>query len=846
MTLDCHTARERLGDGELEADRDGDPELRGATTSDLVEHLAGCEACRAVADAFLEIDARLAQLPPIDASDALVHATITRATQSGGDRPPGEVGSHSLLVAAVAAIASALGALLVAPLTLSRWLFRAPRGKLVFGLGGAVAACFALVSTMTWTSSSEVERSATVITTTTPQPTEEFGYFGSIGGNDGIDDDRGGLTLEDESIVSLRGSTSRGMGWAPEAPMPAQQALAESDTAVLSGEHNSEGRDDITRQRTERAGESSEQVTLPLVPSTQDHNGRESDVPSSGRPHRGELRLNVPEDRLAMEGDESNPYGASDVGDLVQDISPARPSRWWAQSQSTEGLAFQPRDGWWANTYVPGDPALRILHTRLASASGVHLASIGLSPLALAETASPAAPTLAAPTDHAVSLGVHADVAAVDGPSRVRVEVALRAIDQAAGRRGALRIAVVIDARHALSTDEQAHIRALLASLGRARGARDRVIVVAAGPRGGTLLPLGTLRHGELEVALRRLFGEDVVSSPEGSVPTITLESAVQSALEAVATDEGAGLVLLATPDAAHDAALDHTLHVGTVAGVTTSAIAIGSAASPRDLDAIALAGHGRRRVITSEADALAAVRAELQAASQLVARALRVRVRLAPGVQLVEVIGSHPLDQIESARTREAEQAIDRDFARRLGIAADRDEDDDGIRILVPSFYAGDAHTVLLDVVVPGPGAIADVDVRFKDLVRVGNGRASAALSIERGAPRRGPQELRVVANVIGREIVSALTDAGDLAEAGDLAGARVRLGEARTRIEEVRAALPTIAHDRSLAGDAALCDRYLAALADPSADRALVATSLHYAARRRVVRPRLAFAED
>ena len=111
--------------------------------------------------------------------------------------------------------------------------------------------------------------------------------------------------------------------------------------------------------------------------------------------------------------------------------------------------------------------------------------------------------------------------------------------------------------------------------------------------------------------------------------------------------------------------------------------------------------------------------------------------IRLAPGVQLVDVIGSQRLDEGRAQEVRDAEQSIDQRLSRNLGIETDRGLDEEGIQMVIPSFYADDAHVVLLDVVAPGPGPVADVTVRYKDLVHMKNGVARAHLrSVAPGSP--------------------------------------------------------------------------------------------------------------
>jgi hypothetical protein len=205
-----------------------------------------------------------------------------------------------------------------------------------------------------------------------------------------------------------------------------------------------------------------------------------------------------------------------------------------------------------------------------------------------------------------------------------------------------------------------------------------------------------------------------------------------------------------------------------------------------------------------------------------------------------VDVVGSHSLDAQETRRTRESERAIDQSLARRLGIGQDRDDDDSGVRILVPSFYAGDSHTLVLDLLVSRPGPVLDVDVRFKDLVRLGNGTASSALALEAGTEPRGPQELRVVASYVGHDVAGALDEAATLVDRGDLGGARARLYEARTLIDQARTSIEGLGSVRTIAADASLLDQFIAAI-DGASEPGLVAASLHYAAARRIVIPQL-----
>lgn len=507
--------------------------------------------------------------------------------------------------------------------------------------------------------------------------------------------------------------------------------------------------------------------------------------------------------------------------------SPTASDGWQDGHADLDALTFRSPTGYWTNTYVPGDPAARALRGALA---GDPVA------LRLAELAEPVGPTWEAPRSGALSLAVEADRRGVDGRSRVRVSVGLRGAAQRAGRRPALTTEVVLDLRRPLGDAAQGRVRALLSSLSRQHDGGDRVGLIVVGPDGGERIGLGAMRFGEVSVALRRAFGD----APDDATP-LSLRAGLTRAVEAVGPVDddaplGSSMVLLVTPalDGAAARELSPVAHVGALAGITTTVVTLDEAADPSPVERVALAGHGRRRVLARAAGADDLVRDEITAVSRVVARAVRLRIRLAEGVQLVDVLGSRPLDAIESERVREAERSIDRALAARLGITSDRGDDEDGIQIVVPAFYADDAHRVVLDLVVAGPGPVADVQVRFKDLVRLGNGTLTERLVLDRGPAARGPTERAVMVAALGHEVARALRAAAAHLDAGRADAARAALSAGCARVEAASSAVPALTSEPALTRDLSLCQRYREALdAPPGA----LASSLRYAAHRRLL---------
>jgi hypothetical protein len=155
-------------------------------------------------------------------------------------------------------------------------------------------------------------------------------------------------------------------------------------------------------------------------------------------------------------------------------------------------------------------------------------------------------------------------------------------------------------------------------------------------------------------------------------------------------------------------------------------------------------------------------------------------------------------------------------------------------VQIVIPSFYAGDSHTVLLDVVAEGPGPIADVTVRYKDLVQLGNGVARESLWLPNVELARGALQRNVLKNLIAFEVARYLGSAGDLLAGGQDGGhARAVVAEALALLETIGGAVPELGGDRELDADRALLAEYHALLAqiDRAPQREFAADSLHFA---------------
>ena len=464
----------------------------------------------------------------------------------------------------------------------------------------------------------------------------------------------------------------------------------------------------------------------------------------------------------------------------------AEARRFLDELESLDGLSFQDATGYWSNTYVPGDARLRFLAEKVRALTP--------APHALAE---PSRQPVDPPRRGALTVALDADKRGLSGPGRVLVRVGLRATERLAGHRPAMNFALVLDLREPLAAQTPL-VEALLKTFAEQRELGDRFQLFAVGPGGGLTLTDDDFRHGPI-----RDFIENRVPHRSAG-PTLDFEQAYAMALAAVAeTDDSSAplgsstvVVVTARPIGPVLRQLEGIAHRSAVAGVQTTAIAL-PGADHDELRRLVLAGQGRLHPLDEVGDVEPRVELELQSTARAVARAVRLRIRLAPGVQLVDVLGSRRLDARRAQQVREAERAVDRRLARNLGLAADRGEDDEGIQIVIPAFYAGDQHTVLLDLVAPGAGAIADVRVKFKDLVHLENGVVRSHLELERAslaheeAPR-GALERSVLRARLAYELEVGLMETANQLAAGEQAKALERVRGLQRLLAGVQIEIP------------------------------------------------------
>jgi hypothetical protein len=512
------------------------------------------------------------------------------------------------------------------------------------------------------------------------------------------------------------------------------------------------------------------------------------------------------------------PSGPRDEPLDPQALSPA--ARFERERRSLEHLTFQPASGYWANTYVPGDPVMRWLESRLEARDRAALQAFSSRPLLLEAAARQTPQPFDSPSSAAISVFLQADRRGLESEGRMLVQVGLQGARRHGGLRPAMNVGIVLDLRGTVSTESASAMRALLDAFLKAKDVGDRFSLTVAGRPGGTLVDADRFRHGPVSVAMLGL----VEPARPGSAiePSLGLEEAVRGALADLKRSDdpaaplGSSLVLLVTgqPLGPHTEALAAMAHRSAVSGVPVSVVGIGDRVQLAEIERVTLAGQGNRRLMHSASEAERLVARELSALSRVIARALRLRIRLAPDVKLVEVVGAESLDAASAHRVREAEKSVDRRLARNLGIESDRGRDEEGIQIVIPTFHSGDAHAVLLDVVAGGPGPIADVTVRYKDLVYFRNSVARANLTLGRSVGPRGPLERNVVKNYLAVRLSDTLKQAGRALLAGRDDRALGLVRDFRALLESLQRELPGFHNDVDLANDTGMLGEYLALL--------------------------------
>ena len=448
--------------------------------------------------------------------------------------------------------------------------------------------------------------------------------------------------------------------------------------------------------------------------------------------------------------------------------------------RTEEPESFIPDTCYFENTYLGGDAGHRHRLERLDRA----LRNEG-SPHRLAR---PLQQGFEPPLKKGMGLSATLDERSFERKGRVYLQIGLQGSDRYGWRRPPLEVVLVVDP--AAIRDDAEPARELIRSLVRQLGPQDRLGVVVGGSPVRRLSELGRLRtlRTELLPQLDQLQAATSAGShhlgQELTRGLIDAGEMLQRAARRRTTLPGTQTVLLLT-SGSDGARVNVAARFAAAAGkasIVTSVIELGPASSGAWWR-VASSGHGNYHRV--EAGRVGdAVKAELETLSKVVARLLRVNVKLAEGVKAVRVLGANILDQETVKQVKAREVAADKSLSQAFGIVADRGEDDDGIQSVIPYFYGGDAHVVVLELWVDRPGKVADVTLRYKDMVNLDNATARTSVYL-RNVPRPlAMEQMAVRRNLRGFGLADVLGAAGDKMRAGDGHGALALLRSAEDRL--------------------------------------------------------------
>ena len=489
--------------------------------------------------------------------------------------------------------------------------------------------------------------------------------------------------------------------------------------------------------------------------------------------------------------------------------------------QTLKSIVYQNASGYWANTYVPGDSSMRLLKAKLQENKIDNLAN------SIKQNIQP----FDYPRNSALAVYLSSDHAAIERnkPTRMRLQVGIQASNRKGGHRSAMNIGLVFDLTGVSGNNKQSYknkMQALLAALLKSKQADDRISLTVAGVKGETLISAENFRHGPIQVALNNLFSKQTQSKAQ----SLTLEQAItQVSQDLIISDDekatlGSSVLMLFSANSLENSdKLETIVHQNSLKGITLSTVSLDKSTNDQ-MKKLALAGLGHARILQSIDDAKRVINEELLASSRAVARALRLRIRLAKGVKLIRVLDSYNLDKKQSQRVRDAENALDQRLSKNLGIQADRGKDQEGIQIVIPSFYASDTHVILLDVMVTNPGEIADVSIKYKDLLYLRNATEVKQLYIPQGHKKNGPLQLNVTKNLLAYHFSQTIKKASSLIRSTNKSQAIKALIQLNDLYQSMRTQFPVWNNDSEILADEKLLQHYIQSLQTSQIDKKLI----------------------
>jgi len=394
--------------------------------------------------------------------------------------------------------------------------------------------------------------------------------------------------------------------------------------------------------------------------------------------------------------------------DAIRYLSQGAPSSFW------------PKQGYFKNTYLGGD---------LSYQEELRAASRDFNRIMAREEGYAWSPEFDAPSEAGMTLSAKLSHSYSDRPQRVILQLGLKGSERYGWRRPALNLMLVVDpALLQVSADPEQRQSVLVELLKPALSRLNAADQVGLSVGGAALSPRSPEQLREALITPLEQLRPDALSTSEWSEALSVAGRALNQASADPHRAPGAQALLLlcgqgcvessaALQRAAHQLNLD-----GTLTSVIDSSLEAQLGHTSSSLWQIASVGHGGYWLARGEGGVGEAIDHEFDRFSRVVARLLRLSVKLSEGVELIEVIGSELLSAQQKQRVKAREEAMDKRLSARLGIKSDRGEDDEGVQVVIPAFYGGDSHLIHLALWVTRPGELAELSLKYKDMVRAQN----------------------------------------------------------------------------------------------------------------------------
>lgn len=440
-------------------------------------------------------------------------------------------------------------------------------------------------------------------------------------------------------------------------------------------------------------------------------------------------------------------------------------------------------NGRYATTYRPGAGHLAAFESAIA---------VGLIPEAEREIVSDVgaryAPTFDAPKDMGLALRSDFErTKLAPGGGTVHLRLTLRSTAEKATERPPLAVVVVLDVSGSMRGELIQSARDAASQLVDKLGDKDQFSLVTFSTEAGVRIPLTTI--GPQRDGVKKNISEIV----EGGGTNIGegLKLGYAEALKPAVKKDAVKVVMLLSDGRANDGITDRKKLArfslaAFESGIQTSSFGLGSDYDGPLMSQIANDGAGGYYYLPNAKQIAPALATELEKRLDPIATAVELRVRLKPGVELLNVYGSRRLSEEEAAKVRTIEVATDKQTEKRDKIKQNRQEDaEGGMRFFMPAFARDDSHSILLKLRLPegvGMKDVALVAVKYKDRVRKKNVSEENVLKLEyanRDADSVASYDASVRRTVQGFAAGEALIKAAQLIADGDRQRAIDLLGE-------------------------------------------------------------------